>query len=158
MTEKEFKDIVRQMQPDLLFISRRITGDEEEAKDVVQDALLRLWQIDGEIRNIKAFARIVVRNMSLDIVRKRSPHLDIGDIENAVAEPPETTDERIERLMKVVQQLPTMQQTVLRMRHMEGMTMSDIAELVGTSEQAIRQSLSRARRAILASYSTQQKR
>ena len=58
------------------------------------------------------------------------------------------TDERIERMMTLVATLPTMQQTVLRLRHMQGMEMRDIARIIGASEVSVRQSLSRARRAV----------
>ncbi|WP_461186510.1 RNA polymerase sigma factor, partial [Trueperella pyogenes] len=48
--------------------------------------------------------------------------------------------------------LPTMQQTILRLRHMEGMEMQQIAELIGSNEVAVRKALSRARKAIKAQY------
>jgi RNA polymerase sigma-70 factor (ECF subfamily) len=41
-----------------------------------------------------------------------------------------------------------MQQTIVRLRHMEGMEMRQIAELTGSSEVAVRKALSRARKAI----------
>ena len=48
-------------------------------------------------------------------------------------------------------------QTVLRMRHMQEMTMADIARLIGTSEAAVRQSLSRARRSIIEQFKSKSK-
>ena len=55
-------------------------------------------------------------------------------------------------MMKVIEQLPSKQQTILRLRHMEGMEMKDIAEPIGTNEVAIRKSLSRARMAVRDEY------
>lgn len=155
MNEKEFKHIAHELQPDLLPIARKIIGDEEEAKDVVQDSLLRLWQLKEEVQNVRGFARILVRNRSLDILRKRKSSVQVEISETADIVTSDDRDERIERMMTLVGNLPTMQQTVLRLRHMEGKEMSEIAELIGTTEQAIRQSLSRARRAVLASYNKQ---
>jgi len=63
-------------------------------------------------------------------------------------------NEQIDRMMALVDALPTMQQTVLRLRHMQDMTMADIASLIGTSEAAVRQSLSRARRSIMEQLSS----
>lgn len=143
------------MQPALILIARKIIGDEEDAKDVVQDSLLRLWQLKEEVQNVRGFARILVRNRSLDLVRKRKTSVQVGLTETTGIAPTDEHDERIERMMTLVESLPTMQQTVLRLRHMEGMEMSEIAELTGTTEQAIRQSLSRARRAVLAKYKNQ---
>lgn len=158
MNEQEFKHITREVQPALFLIARKIIGDEEEAKDVVQDCLLRLWQLKGEVQNVRGFARILVRNRSLDVVRKRQRHLLVELKETGDIAPADEHDERTERMMALIERLPAMQQTVLRLRHMEGMEMSEIAELTGTTEQAIRQSLSRARRAVLANYKNQNHR
>lgn len=157
MNEQEFKHITRELQPDLLLIARKIIGDEEEAKDVVQDSLLRLWLLKEEVQNVRGFARILVRNRSLDVVRKRQKHVLVELKETNDIAPTDEHDERIERIIALVENLPTMQQTVLRLRHMEGRETSEIAELIGTTEQAIRQSLSRARRAVLASYNKTKK-
>jgi RNA polymerase sigma-70 factor (ECF subfamily) len=51
-----------------------------------------------------------------------------------------------------------MQQTIVRMRHMEGMEMAEIAELIGTSEVAVRKSLSRARQSILKKMNNEKSR
>lgn len=147
-------DEVRDMRPMLLSVARGILGSDEEAEDVVQDAMLRLWQLREEpIRNPKGFARIVVRNLSLSKIRRKPLTVDISQAD--IADEAETErNEQIYRMMALVDVLPTMQQTVLRLRHMQDMTMADIASLIGTSEVAVRQSLSRARRSILEQYKT----
>ena len=155
MNEQEYKHITRELQPALLRIARKIIGDEDEAEDVVQDSLLRLWLLKEDVQNVRGFARILVRNRSLDVVRKRQKHVLVEFKETTDIAPTDEHDERIKRMMILVENLPAMQQTVLRLRHMEGKEMSEIAELIGTTEQAIRQSLSRARRAVLASYNKQ---
>ena len=48
----------------------------------------------------------------------------------------------------VVESLPDVQQTILRLRHMEGMEMKDIARLLQMEETAVRKALSRARQAV----------
>lgn len=142
-------DEAKAMRPMLLNVARNILGSDDEAEDVVQDALLRMWQLrDEPIRNLKGFARIVVRNLSLSKVRRKSQTVDISHAD--IADEAETErNEQIDRMMELVDALPTMQQTVLRLRHMQEMTMADIATLIGTSEAAVRQSLSRARRSII---------
>lgn len=155
MDEQEFQHIARSMHPDLLLIARKILGDEEEAKDVVQDSLLRLWQTREEVGNIKGFARVLVRNRSLNILRDRKTSIPLDALTTDDSAPPDEHDERIERMMTLVNKLPTMQQTILRLRHIDGKEMSEIAQMIGTTEQAIRQSLSRARRTVLLSYNKQ---
>ena len=58
------------------------------------------------------------------------------------------SDERIDRMMKIIDRLPTLQQTLIRLRHMENMEMKDMAALIGSNEVAVRKALSRARQAI----------
>ena len=152
MTTETFKDEVQAMRPMLVGVAKGVLGSDEEAEDVVQDALLRLWQLrDEPIRNVRGFARIVVRNLCLSKVRRKQVMVDISHAD--IAEETETSNnEQIDRMMALVDALPTMQQTVLRLRHTQDMSMADIASLIGTSESAVRQSLSRARRSILEQF------
>ena len=65
MTTEKYMDEVKAMRPMLLSVARGILGSDEEAEDVVQDAMLRLWQLrDEPICNVRGFARVVVRNLS----------------------------------------------------------------------------------------------
>ena len=58
--------------------------------------------------------------------------------------------------MQIIDELPTMQQTIMRLRHMEGMEMSAIAALTGSKEAAVRKVLSRARQAVRQKFLKQQ--
>ena len=141
------------MRPMLMATARRIVGDEADAEDVVQDALLRLWQLrDEPIRNVEGMAKVVVRHLSYDAVRRRHERVSIDEADVADGSPSEGLNDVEERMMAMVRELPPMQQTVLRLRHMEEMEMEDIAELIGTSEVAVRQSLSRARKRLMEQF------
>ena len=152
MNIDELFESVGKIRPKLLLIANRIVGDSEEAEDVVQDALLRLWQLrEDDIRNAESLAKVITRNLSIDLVRRK--HVMV-DVDESLLEMDEEyqNEEQVERVMNLIGQLPTMQQTVFRLRHIEGMQMADIARIAGTTEQAVRQSISRARRTILKNY------
>lgn len=143
---------VGKVRPQLLLIANRIVGDSEEAEDVVQDALLRLWQLrKDDIRNAESLAKVITRNLSIDLVRRKRVMVDVDESLLEMDEEYQN-EEQVERVMNLIGQLPTMQQTVFRLRHIEGMQMADIARITGTTEQAVRQSISRARRTILKNY------
>lgn len=150
MTQEEFKEEAQRLRPRLMLTARRYLGD-DDAEDTVQDVLLRLWQMVGELRQpFDALALRLTRNLCIDKVRRKKPTVmltDSGETDQA-----ENDDERIERMMAVVSTLPDLQQTVLRLRHLEGMEMNEIADLIGSSEVAIRKALSRARQAVKQKY------
>ena len=152
MTQEEFKEEAQRLRPRLMLTARRYLGD-DDAEDTVQDALLRLWQMVGELRQpLDALALRLTRNLCIDQVRRRKPTVMLTDSDGT----DETgDDERIERMMAVVSTLPDLQQTVLRLRHLEGMEMNEIADLTGSSEVAIRKALSRARQAVRLKYMKQ---
>lgn len=116
-------DEVKAMRPTLLSIARGILGNDDEAEDVVQDAMLRLWQLrDEPIMNVRGFTRVVVRNLCLSKVRRRQETVELARADIANDDEADTEkNEQIDRMMELVEALPTMQQTVLRMRHMQEM-------------------------------------
>lgn len=48
----------------------------------------------------------------------------------------------------IIASLPSVQQTVIRMRHIEGLEIADIAKITGSTPGSIRVALSRARQSI----------
>ena len=152
MTHEEFKEEVRQLRAKLLHTARRYV-DEDVAEDVVQDVLLRLWQMVDELRlPIEGLAMVLTRNRCIDKMRRRRPLTEPPVLADDGDDGDDGDDERIERMMSVIDTLPGLQQTILRLRHIEGMEMKDIAELIGSSEVALRKALSRARQAVRMKY------
>lgn len=150
MTQEEYKEEARRLRPQLLQTARRYLN-EDDAEDTVQDVLLRLWQMVDTLRMpINALATVLVRNFCVDRLRRQRPSQAL----TASCEQPEETetDERIERVLEMIGTLPTLQQTILRLRHIEGMGMKEIAELTGSSEVAVRKTLSRARQTLKQQY------
>ncbi|MBQ3752616.1 MAG: sigma-70 family RNA polymerase sigma factor [Prevotella sp.] len=153
MTQEEFKEEAQRLRPRLMLTARRYLGD-DDAEDTVQDALLRLWQMVGELRQpFDALALRLTRNLCIDQVRRRKPTVVLTD--SGGTDQTDSDDERVERMMAVVSTLPSLQQTILRLRHLEGMEMNEIADLTGSSEVAIRKALSRARQAVRQKYMKQ---
>ena len=153
MTQQEFKDEAQRLRPRLMLTARRYLGD-DDAEDTVQDALLRLWQMVGELRQpFDALALRLTRNLCIDKVRRKKATVTLTA--NGETDEADGDDERIERMMAVVSTLPDLQQTILRLRHLEGMEMNEIADLTGSSEVAVRKALSRARQAVRQKYMKQ---
>ena len=150
MTQEEYKEEARRLRPRLLLTAGQYLSD-DDAEDTVQDVLLRLWQMVDTLRMpIDALAQVLVRNFCVDRLRRSRPSLTLTA--NCEQADETESDERIERVLAMIDTLPTLQQTILRLRHIEGMEMKQIAELTGSSEVAIRKTLSRARQTLKQQY------
>ena len=154
MNADSYKQEAARLRPRLILIARRYTVSDEEGEDVVQDCLLKIWMMREDLSvPLDALAVTITRNLCIDSLRQQrltalpeNQATDIPDIKDC-------DGERIERMMSIVRTLPDMQQTVLRLRHIEGMEMSEIAQLTGSTETAVRKALSRARLAVKKQYS-----
>jgi len=134
----------------------RMVHDEDKAEDLVQDTLLKLWNIHDSLeqyRSVDALATTIIRNLSLNTIRDdhkadidedaMAQIADTSSFENEMMDAEETTE-----VMRLIGQLPDMQQTVLRMKHVEGLEIDEIAQMIGSKPEAVRQNLSRARKKI----------
>ena len=156
MEQKEFETLIRRIRPRLHSEALRHLLDSDEAEDVTQEAVLKLWAMRQELdkyRSVEALAIVMTKRIAL--TRKRTSIIPLSDkqeIEIRETGTPETaiiSREEEDRLLKMMSTLPDAQQTVLRMKHLDGLETSEIAHIIGCSEEAVRQNLSRARRRIM---------
>ncbi len=152
MDEKQFQQMAETLRSSMLHTACRYLRDSSEAEDVVQDVLVRLWKMSGRLQpDIKNLALVLTRNLAIDHLRCLHPHVTIDGLNFAVS-PDETDNPRYERVARLIASLPVDWQTAFRLRHADEMAYEDIARLMGVSEAAVRQMVSRARRALLQQY------
>ncbi len=157
MTAEEFEQEAADLRTPLTAVALHYLHSQEDAEDTVQDVLARLWRMVDELhRPMTPIAKVLTRNLSIDRIRRQSktPIVEIDSEgrgkaigENIPAAPP-PDGETAQRLQQAIEQLTPKQQLVVRLRHTEGMSTADMAELTGDSEAAIRQTLCRARQAM----------
>lgn len=164
MEQREFEIEVGRIRPRLHHEAMRYVSDEADAEDIAQEVVLKLWVMHDrldEYRSIEALAVVMARRLSLNHLRTATvPIGELSPAEAATTLTPETDfigREDEERAQRLIDSLPDAQQTVLRMKHKEGMEVGDIARLTGSTPEAVRQNLSRARRNILRHFVNEQK-
>lgn len=155
MTNREFEIFAKECRNTLLTTAQRYLLNREEAEDVVQEALLKLLIIRHRLddyRNIEALAVVIVKRLSLNILRGHKRHPIVSIEERILPQEEELKHSQHEKLLQIIDTLPSKQQTILRLKHIEGMEVEEIASTVQISHDAIYQNLSRARRAILEQF------
>lgn len=153
MTREDFQREAEAMRPMLLQVATGLLGSAADAEDAVQDALLKLCLMADTLRRpVAPLAKVLVRNLCVDRLRRRRKTVPL-ELTAMQAQPQEGMDgDEFAHVMKVIDTLPAAQQVVLRLRHIDGMPMDEIARLTGASEAAVRKQLSRARMAVRKNY------
>ena len=135
--EEWFRSIIVQYEQRLIRYSTRITGNREGAREVVQEAFLRLWQTrDDSLENTCAWLFRVCRNQAIDALRRHKKMSTVSiesatavgiESEKALHEEPDTL------LLAALKKLPENQQEILRLKFQEDMSYADISEVTGLS-------------------------
>ncbi|MBP3725890.1 MAG: sigma-70 family RNA polymerase sigma factor [Bacteroidaceae bacterium] len=154
MTSEEFKNEAERLRSWLAHVARRYMPDDDSAEDIVQETLVRLWRQHRQLHHpIQPWAKTVLRNIAIDELRKKKKTVPLNnDVDIGTDNGDEYNADRVERMMKIVANLPEQQQRILTLRHLEGLDMKSLAAEAGANEAAVRQQLSRARRAVRDQY------
>lgn len=155
MTQSEFVNRVMPIKDKLYRLARKILNA-SDAEDIVQDVFYRLWAKRGEIgkyRSLEAFAMVVTRNLCLDRIKLKSYRNEgLTEWNQPVDEknPEKTTELKndVEMVQLVMKSLPEQQRSILQMRDIEEMEFDEIGEVMGMQINAVRVSLSRARKTV----------
>jgi len=160
MSQERFKAEILPLREKLFYIAQKILVEEQEAEDAVQEVLLKLWHTRDSLEKYDspaAFVTTVTKNHCLDRlkVKKRQDSLDETYNARAGNDNPYLQLERKnteEILQKIIENLPALQQAIIRMKDMEEYEVEEIAEITGTKVEAVRVNLSRARKKVREEY------
>lgn len=160
MELETFQTAVLPLRGKLLQISLRLMEDGADAEDIVQEVLLRLWNIRSRLeayRSVEALAVQVTKNLAIDRLRvRRRPRGEVEQLalDSGTKNPAEQLEERDAAacIRRLIDRLPPLQQTIVRMKDVQGYEIAEIAAITGTAPEAIRVNLSRARKKIREQY------
>lgn len=125
--------------------------DREEAADATQDLYERLWQRRLFIRRngFESLVMVSIRNICLDRIKLRRRGRQFTPLEEVESIASNRTESEHQELSAIVHRLiltlPEREREVLHLRESEGLEFEHIAEIVGSTEAAVRMACSRAR-------------
>jgi len=153
MDAAQFNSVILPLTDQLFRMAKSIVCNDEAAKDAVQELNAKLWenrsQLD-KVQNLTAFAMKSMRNLCLDWLRTKKPNRDVPLDENLIATMP-NPHQLIEQkdmanyVKQLIDKLPELQRTIIHLRDVEGLEISEIATITATTENAVSVNLSRAR-------------
>ena len=149
--------------PAIFGYARRTLGDADEAEDVAQEVMMRLWRMAPDWTpggaKVSTWTYRVAANLCIDRLRARrraGPPLD------EIAEPadgrPSVEAElhrkaRAAALSQALARLPERQAQAVRLRHLEGLANPEIGEIMDIGVAAVESLIARGKRALAASLS-----
>lgn len=166
MERQQFEIEAKRMRPALLRLASRYMEDADEAEDVIQDVLLKLWFLREKLdryRSVDALAMVITKHLCINQLRKSKAEFvdldqSIGMDSGEAADKSLLESEEMEEVLQAITTLPDLQQAVLRMKHIEGFEVEEIARLTGSTPIAVRTNLSRARKRIREQFIRKERR
>ncbi|MFZ1237613.1 MAG: RNA polymerase sigma factor [Prevotella sp.] len=158
MKNISFRNDILPLKDVLYRLALRITLKREEAEDIVQDTLIKVWNRRdnwNEIDSIEAYCLTICRNLALDRIKKRenlnesledngndSPDKSFNPFEDTLQQ------DRIDLVRNLVNALPEKQRSCMQLRDFEGKSYKDIAEILEISEDQVKINIFRARQTV----------
>lgn len=134
----------------------RMLGNPDDARDTVQDALLKIWNQKeqlNQINNPEAWCMQVTRNLCLDRfksqkIRKNAAHDIKASQQDKVRTPYEDMERKdnVEKVRKLIDNLPEKFRMIIHLREVEGYAYKEIAEALEMSMEEVKVGLFRARK------------
>ena len=153
--------------PRILGYAARLLNDRAEAEDVAQEAMLRLWRVAPDWRQgeakVTTWLYRVTTNLCTDRLRVRQRRKvvaldDAPDVEDGArgAEAGLIDAERMAALNAALVALPDRQREAVVLRHIEGFTNPEIAQVMDIGIEAVESLIARGKRALAAILSGRQ--
>lgn len=157
MTQTRFLSLVGPMQARMFRLAYSFLREREEARDAVQDVLVKLWEKRDELQKVQsaeAWCIRITKNAILDRLKYNGYRRtsDLGrSVENINVMDTETAAEskdRLHTIRKIIDRLPERQRLFIHLRDVEGLAYNEIASIMELSLAEVKVGLFRARQAI----------
>jgi len=150
--------LTRRLLPNVLGQATRMLNDRAEAEDVAQEAMIRLWNVAPNWRQdeakVSTWLYRVVANLCMDRLRKRRGNVGLDQIAEVDDGNPSAARElqskrRAFALKDALAKLPERQAQAVALRHLEGLSNPEIAEIMDITVTAVENLTARGKRSLI---------
>lgn len=162
MDLQAFKQQILPVQGRLFRLAKLFLHSREEAEDVLQDVLIRLWTNRQQLEtyhSVQALAVQITKNLCLDRLKahsrqKMASDTDLLGVQATAVSPYQQLElaDTTELMRQLIDALPEQQKLVLHLRDIEEYSFEEIEQVTGLSVNNIRVILSRARQRLRDAY------
>ncbi|KGN33633.1 RNA polymerase [Knoellia sinensis KCTC 19936] len=141
--DDEFAEFAVGATPRLLRTAWLICGDESQAEDLVQSAMVKVYLRWGWLRTRQpvAYARKCILNEHIDTHRRRQRETTVSDLPEQHHRDREPEDTG--HIVRLLNTLPTRERQVVVLRHYVGLPEAEVADLLDVSVGTVKSSGSR---------------
>lgn len=150
MDNQAFEKLFREYFTSLMAFSRRILGDEDDAREVVHQVFIKLWEKRNEIdlsKSLKSYLFTAVNNRSLNVIRDRKK-FSSEEVPEGVGEWDVSAEiesmELEEKIREVIESLPERCRVIFEMNRFDGMKYAEIATKLEISVKTVENQMSKA--------------
>ena len=160
MEKISFRNDILPLKNKLFRLALRITLNNAEAEDIVQETLIKVWKKQdswNEIESIEAFCYSICRNLALDRTRRADMFSESLDetqsmaVDTSYSSNPEEQvqqSDRMKLVKELIDHLPEKQRSVIQLRDFEGKSYKEIADIMQMTDELVKVTLFRARQTI----------
>jgi RNA polymerase sigma-70 factor, ECF subfamily len=161
-----FDALVRQYDQAVLRLALHLTGSEQDAQDIHQEAFLKAYRYLGNFRfecSFYTWIYRIVTNLCLDLLRRRKSRREEQSIVvdasgeemdllnnvsdcRAMANPERELERKVlgERIQEALEKLTPRERMVFELKHYQGLRLRTIGEMLNTTEETAKNTLFRA--------------
>ncbi|MEN6441953.1 MAG: sigma-70 family RNA polymerase sigma factor [Syntrophobacter sp.] len=155
-----FSELVRRFQHFAWKTAYRFLGDSMEAEDIAQESFLRILEAAPRYRPTSNFCTYFYRiltNLCIDRTRKKQPATfgEMPEMPDPSRSPEGSLieEQHEEQVRKALDALPHNQRAAMLLKHFEGLSYAEIAQILGVTSKAVERLISRARTSLQARLS-----
>lgn len=157
MTAEAFKENILPLNRKLLGFANHFMKDMDDAKDIVQEIYIKLWNMRNQLdkyNSVEALAMRMTRNLCLDKIKLKKTVPLTGNLKedkeniDLDKEQYEELNIAVKRVKKAINLLEEPQKSIIQLRDIQGYDYEEIAQILNMNVNTIRVSLSRARKKI----------